>query len=39
MDESNSYANNPLDSRQLRAFLMLTRRGSFTLAARDLHLT
>ena len=28
-----------LDSRKLRAFAMLARHGSFTLAARDLHLT
>ena len=39
MDELISYTKNPLDTRQLRAFLMLARRGSFTLAARDLHLT
>ncbi|MEO7300140.1 MAG: LysR family transcriptional regulator [Verrucomicrobiota bacterium] len=29
----------PLDSRQLRAFAILSRTGSFTLAARELHLT
>jgi DNA-binding transcriptional LysR family regulator len=29
----------PLDTRQLRAFITLARRGSFTLAARDLHLS
>jgi LysR family transcriptional regulator, low CO2-responsive transcriptional regulator len=28
-----------LDSRQLRAFSVLARTGSFTLAARELHLT
>jgi DNA-binding transcriptional LysR family regulator len=28
-----------LDSRQLRAFLVLARTGSFTQAARELHLT
>jgi len=39
MDELNSYANNPLDSRQLRAFLLLSRKGSFTAAAKELHLT
>ena len=39
MNELNSYANNPLDSRQLRAFLMLSRMGSFTKAAKELHLT
>jgi DNA-binding transcriptional LysR family regulator len=30
---------NPLDSRQLRAFAILSRTGSFTLAARKLNLT
>ncbi len=39
MNETNSYTNNPLDSRQLRAFLMLARKGSFTAAAKELHLT
>src|SRR5258708_26594910 len=29
----------PLDSRQLRAFSILARTGSFTAAARELHLT
>ena len=29
----------PLDSRQLRAFVMLARKGSFTLAAKELNLT
>src|SRR5437667_11708480 len=29
----------PLDSRQLRAFCVLARTGSFTETARDLHLT
>ena len=29
----------PLDSRQLRAFSVLARTGSFTLAARELHLS
>src|SRR5947208_13893739 len=29
----------PLDSRQLRAFSVLARTGSFTQAARELHLT
>src|SRR6266702_4472519 len=29
----------PLDSRQLRAFCVLARTGSFTQAARELHLT
>jgi DNA-binding transcriptional LysR family regulator len=31
--------NAPLDSRQLRAFIALARTGSFTLAARELHLS
>ena len=39
MNEYDSYTNNPLDSRQLRAFLMLSRKGSFTKAAKELHLT
>ncbi len=39
MNELNSYTNNPLDSRQLRAFLVLARVGSFTKAAIELHLT
>tara|TARA_Y100001968_G_C19323888_1_gene700694 strand:- start:60 stop:1013 length:954 start_codon:yes stop_codon:yes gene_type:complete len=39
MSELDSYNRNPLDSRQLRAFLMLSRKGSFTLAAKELHLT
>lgn len=29
----------PLDSRQLRAFCVLSRTGSFTQTARELHLT
>src|SRR5881409_4512713 len=29
----------PLDSRQLRTFCVLTRTGSFTQTARELHLT
>lgn len=29
----------PLDTRQLRAFVTLARRGSFTVAARELHLS
>jgi DNA-binding transcriptional LysR family regulator len=29
----------PLDSRQLRAFRVLARTGSFTRTARELHLT
>ena len=39
MNEYDSYTNTPLDSRQLRAFLMLSRKGSFTKAAKELHLT
>ena len=31
--------NNPIDSRQLRAFVSLARHGSFTVAAKDLCLT
>jgi DNA-binding transcriptional LysR family regulator len=31
--------NNPIDSRQLRAFVSLARHGSFTVAARELCLT
>src|SRR5271169_3205415 len=31
--------NPPLDSRQLRAFHVLARTGSFTQTARELHLT
>ena len=31
--------NSPLDSRQVRAFCALSRTGSFTQAARELHLT
>ena len=31
--------NAPLDSRQLRAFAALARTGSFTLAAKELHLS
>ncbi|HWX18911.1 MAG TPA: LysR family transcriptional regulator [Candidatus Binatia bacterium] len=31
--------NNPLDSRQVRAFCVLARTGSFTQAARELHVT
>ena len=39
MNEFDSYSSNPLDSRQLKAFLMLTREGSFTRAAKELNLT
>ena len=31
--------NTPLDSRQIRAFCVLARTGSFTQTARELHLT
>lgn len=31
--------NSPLDSRQLRAFITLARTGSFTQAARELHIS
>lgn len=37
--EWNSYMNEPLDSRQLRAFMVLARTGSYTQTARELHLT
>lgn len=39
MNESGSSHGLPLDSRQLRAFLMLARKGSFTQAAKELHLS
>src|SRR5882762_10852626 len=38
-NESDSYMNIPLDSRQMRAFCVLARTGSFTQTARELHLT
>jgi LysR family transcriptional regulator, low CO2-responsive transcriptional regulator len=38
-DERNSYMSAPIDSRQVRAFCTLARTGSFTKAARELHLT
>jgi LysR family transcriptional regulator, low CO2-responsive transcriptional regulator len=37
--ELHSYMNNPLDSRQVRAFCVLARTGSFTQTAREMHLT
>src|SRR4029077_19438067 len=37
--EPDSYMSAPLDSRQVRAFCALARTGSFTQAARELHLT
>jgi len=39
MDESDSWLKEPLDSRQLLAFLHLSKTGSFTAAARELHLS
>jgi DNA-binding transcriptional LysR family regulator len=38
-NESNSCMSLPIDSKQLRAFAILARTGSFTLAAKELHLT
>src|SRR6185369_8656500 len=38
-NEPHSYMNVPFDLRQLRAFSVLARTGSFTQAARELHLT
>lgn len=38
-DEFDSYMQTPLDSRQLRAFCVLARTGSFTQTAREVHLT
>src|ERR1700744_1023484 len=38
-DEAYSYMNAPLDSRQLRAFCVLARTGSFTQTARELQVT
>jgi DNA-binding transcriptional LysR family regulator len=38
-NESRSYMKPPFDSRQLRAFSVLARTGSFTESARELHLT
>jgi hypothetical protein len=38
-NERHSYMNFPFDLRQLRAFSVLTRSGSFTQTARELHLT
>jgi LysR family transcriptional regulator, low CO2-responsive transcriptional regulator len=39
MHESDSLMKEPLDSRQLLAFAQLARIGSFTVAARSLHLS
>src|SRR6202000_1040512 len=39
MDEFHSFMTQPLDSRQLRAFCILARTGSFTQTARELHLS
>src|SRR5947209_1534918 len=38
-DEKDSCLNQPLDTRQLRAFATLARTGSFTLAAKELYLS
>ena len=38
-DDADSYMNELLDSRQLRAFRVLARTGSFTQTARELHIT
>jgi DNA-binding transcriptional LysR family regulator len=38
-DERHSWMKGTLDSRQLRAFAVLARTGSFTETARELHLT
>jgi DNA-binding transcriptional LysR family regulator len=38
-NEPDSYMTEPLDGRQLRAFRVLARTGSFTQTARELHLT
>lgn len=38
-NEKDSYMNEPLDSRQLRAFVALAKTGSFTLAAKKLFLS
>src|SRR5881275_2904153 len=39
LHERDSLMKIPLDSRQLRAFCVLARAGTFTQAARELHLT
>jgi LysR family transcriptional regulator, low CO2-responsive transcriptional regulator len=39
LHELSSYVSQPIDSRQIRAFASLARTGSFTLAAKELHLT
>jgi DNA-binding transcriptional LysR family regulator len=39
MDEFYSFMSQPLDSRQLRAFSILARTGSFTETAQELHLS
>src|SRR2546421_9369460 len=38
-DEQYSFMKTPLNSRQIRAFTVLARTGSFTQTARELHLT
>ena len=39
INELDSYMREPLDSRQLRAFVILARTGSFTQTARELRLS
>ena len=39
MNELDSWVGEPLDSRQLLAFLQLAKTGSFTLAAREMNLS
>ena len=39
MNEFDSFMSQPLDSRQLRAFSILARTGSFTETAQELHLS
>src|SRR5215218_10344919 len=39
MDECRSSMSQPIDSRQLRAFSILARTGSFTETAYEMHLT
>lgn len=38
-DEPDSFMKNPFDSRQLQAFAILARTGSFTVTAREIFLT
>jgi LysR family transcriptional regulator, low CO2-responsive transcriptional regulator len=39
LNEINSLMNNPLDTRQLRAFVTLAKTASFTVAAKELNLS